>query len=84
MPTFVNGCRLPKTLLSRYLYVMTSCDGDPVLTRIDQDVVPHHDVSAAAIARHDAAARTARSASPDLVPDDLDGVVLPCRWTCRC
>ena len=67
--------RLAEDLVVQYLYVMPSCDGDPVLTRIDQDVVLHHDVSAAAIAGHDAAARTAWSSSPDLVPDDLDGVV---------
>lgn len=69
--------RLPlaEDLVVENLNVMSSCDGDPILTRIDQDVVLHHDVSAAAIAGHDTAARIAWSASPDLVPDDLDGIV---------
>src|SRR5262249_12081509 len=70
-----EGLLPAEDLVVQYLYMMTSRDGDPVLTRIDQDVFPHQDVSAAAIARHDAAARTTRSTSPDLVPDDLDGVV---------
>lgn len=69
--------RLPlaEDLVVENLNVMPSCDGNPILTGIDQDVVLHHDVSAAAIAGHDTTARTAWSASPDLVPDDLDGIV---------
>jgi len=69
--------RLPlaEDLVVENLNVMSSCDGNPILTGIDQDVVLHHDVSAAAIAGHDTAARIAWSASPDLVPDDLDGIV---------
>src|SRR5262249_44894911 len=57
------------------LGVVPPGDGDPVLSGIDQVVVPYHDVTAAAVPGHDAAARLARPASPDLVADDLDGIV---------